>query len=60
MLKFAEERWDFRRTDKPGDYNSYLPFLFGEKADENRQGYASSGKKIDGRNINALVDSLLA
>lgn len=59
MLKFAEERWAFRLTDKPDDCNSYLPFLFGEKAEEVRQGYASSGKKIDGRNIKPLVDSLL-
>lgn len=58
MLKFAEERWGFSLTDKPDDYSSYLPFLFGERAEDVRLGYA--GKKVDGRTINAQVDAMLA
>ncbi|CAJ8621074.1 Uncharacterized conserved protein [Burkholderia pseudomallei] len=58
LLKFAEKRWSFSLTDKPDDYSSYLPFLFGERADEVREGYA--GKKVDGRSINTLVNDLLA
>ncbi|WP_031358660.1 DUF262 domain-containing protein [Caballeronia sordidicola] len=60
MLKFAEERWSFRLTDTPNDYNSYLPFLFGEREEDVRRGNASWSKKVDGRSINSLVDALLA
>jgi hypothetical protein len=60
MLKFAERRWSFSLSDTPEDYNSYLPYLFGDKADEVCAGGASGGKKVDGRAFKALVDELLA
>ncbi|SOZ99781.1 hypothetical protein CBM2626_A40326 [Cupriavidus taiwanensis] len=59
MLKFAEARWSFDFTDTPDDYSSYLPLLFGEKAEEVRQGNASAGRRIDGRALNPLVNALL-
>ncbi|MBR7896110.1 hypothetical protein KDW83_29730 [Burkholderia multivorans] len=59
MLKFAEERWSFRLTDAPDNYSTYLPYLFGDKADAVYAGEASNGRQVDGRALNALVDALL-
>jgi hypothetical protein len=60
MLKFAERRWSFSLSNTPYNYSSYLPYLFGDKADDIEGGAASGGIKVDGRAFNALVDSLLA
>lgn len=57
MLKFAEKRWSFNLTTKPDDYSSYLPFLFGDRANEVRRGDA--GNVVDGRSINGLVNEML-
>ncbi|HDR9180972.1 TPA: DUF262 domain-containing protein [Burkholderia vietnamiensis] len=59
MLKFAEERWSFRLTEAPDNYSTYLPYLFGDKADAVYAGEASNGRQVDGRALNALVDALL-
>lgn len=59
MLKFAEARWKFNLTEDSGNYASYLPLLFGEKAEDIRTGNASSGKMIDNRSLNPLVTLLL-
>jgi len=58
MLKYAEERWNFSLTDDPDDNASYLPMLFGHKAEEVRAGSASGDKRIDNRALNPLVKLL--
>ena len=60
MLKFAEERWSFTLTDNQNNYASYLPLLFGEKAEDVRRGDASGGRQIDNRTLNPLVKALMA
>ncbi len=60
MLKFAEQRWSFRLTETPDNYSTYLPYLFGDKADAVCAGKASNGRRVDGRAFNSLVDALLA
>lgn len=58
MLKFAEKRWNFNLTDDPANNASYLPMLFGDRADDVRSGSASRGRKIGNQALNPLVDRL--
>lgn len=56
MMRFAEKRWGFQLIDPTARLTAWLPILFGDQAENIKEGKASSGRAINGVILNRLVE----
>lgn len=56
MMRLAQKTWNFELVSDDAKLTDWLPILFGDQAQDIRDGAASGQKRIDGRALQPWVD----